>query len=256
MSVNAETVLITGATAGIGEACANIYAENGFNLIITGRRKDRLESLKQALESQFKVQVFVLNFDVRNKQDVEKYLNDLPSDFKKVDILINNAGLSQGLDPFQDADLTDWETMIDTNIKGLLYVSKIVSGWMIANKKGHIVNLGSIAGKEVYANGNVYCATKHAVDALNKAMRIDLLPHHIRVTGIHPGAVETEFSEVRFHGDKEKAKKVYEGYQPLSARDIAETIYFATSRPAHVNINDLVIMPTVQASAFYWNKEK
>lgn len=254
MSVNAKIALVTGATAGIGEACANIYAENGFNLIITGRREERLKQLKEKLESKFKVQVVTLTFDVREKSAVNECLNGLSADFKKVDVLINNAGLSQGMDAFQDADLNDWETMIDTNIKGLLYVSKIVSAWMIENKKGHIVNLGSIAGKEVYANGNVYCATKHAVDALSKAMRIDLLPHKIKVTAIHPGAVETEFSEVRFHGDKEKAKKVYEGYQPLLAKDIAETIFFTTSRPAHVNINDLVIMPTVQASAFYWNK--
>jgi NADP-dependent 3-hydroxy acid dehydrogenase YdfG len=254
MSVNAKIALVTGATAGIGEACANIYAENGFNLIITGRREERLKQLKEKLESKFKVEVITLTFDVRDKSAVNECLNGLSANFKKVDVLINNAGLSQGMDAFQNADLNDWETMIDTNIKGLLYVSKIVSAWMIENKKGHIVNLGSIAGKEVYANGNVYCATKHAVDALSKAMRIDLLPHKIKVTAIHPGAVETEFSEVRFHGDKEKAKKVYEGYQPLLAKDIAETIFFTTSRPAHVNINDLVIMPTVQASAFYWNK--
>lgn len=256
MSVNSKIALITGATAGIGEACATIYAENGFDLVLTGRRADRLKSIKEKLEAEFKVKVITLNFDVSDKQAVEENLNSLPAEFRKIDILINNAGLSQGFDAFQDADVTDWETMIDTNIKGLLYVSKIVSNWMITNKKGHIVNLGSIAGKEVYAKGNVYCATKHAVDALNKAMRIDLLPHHIRVTAIHPGAVETEFSEVRFHGDKEKAKKIYEGYQPLLARDIAETIFFTTSRPAHVNINDLVIMPTVQASAYYWNKGK
>ncbi len=255
MSSNGKIALITGATAGIGEACANLYAENGFNIIITGRREERLSKIKKDLEEQFKIQVITLNFDVSEKNEVAKCLNNLPSEFKKVDVLINNAGLSQGFDAFQDADLNDWETMIDTNIKGLLYVSKIVSNWMIENKKGHIVNLGSIAGKEVYAKGNVYCATKHAVDALNKAMRIDMLPHKIRVTGIHPGAVETEFSEVRFHGDKEKAAKVYEGYEPLLAKDIAETIFFATSRPAHVNINDLVIMPTAQASTNYWSKD-
>lgn len=254
MSVDVKTALITGATAGIGEACAHIYAEHGFNLIITGRRADRLQKIKEKLELQFQIQVITLNFDVSDKNAVETQLNSLSLDFRKIDVLVNNAGLSQGLDDFQDALLSDWETMIDTNIKGLLYVSKIVSNWMIDNRKGHIVNLGSIAGKEVYAKGNVYCATKHAVDALSKSMRIDLLKHRIRVTAIHPGAVETEFSEVRFHGDKKKAEKVYEGYQPLLARDIAETIYFATSRPAHVNINDLVIMPTVQASAFYWDK--
>jgi 3-hydroxy acid dehydrogenase/malonic semialdehyde reductase len=251
---NFKIALITGATSGIGKACAEIYAQNGYNLIITGRRDDRLVALKDHLENDFSIKVQTLCFDVRNKNDVENYLNALPQDWKKVDILINNAGLSQGLDAIQNGNLDDWDTMIDTNIKGLLYVSKIVSNWMIAEKKGHIINIGSIAGKEVYANGNVYCATKHAVDALNKAMRIDLLPYGIKVTGIHPGAVETEFSIVRFHGDEERATKIYEGYEPLMAQDIAETIYFATTRPAHVNINDLVIMPTAQASAFYWNK--
>jgi 3-hydroxy acid dehydrogenase/malonic semialdehyde reductase len=250
-----KIALITGATSGIGKACAEIYAQNGYQLIITGRRADRLAEFKDQLESDYPIKVKTLCFDVRDRNEVEKNFQALPTELKKVDILINNAGLSQGLDSLQNGSLDDWDTMIDTNIKGLLYVSKIVSNWMIANKKGHIVNLGSIAGKEVYANGNVYCATKHAVDALNKAMRIDLLPHGIKVTGIHPGAVETEFSIVRFHGDKDKATKIYEGYEPLAAKDIAETIYFTTSRPSHVNINDLVIMPTAQASAFYWNKE-
>lgn len=252
---NLKIALITGATSGIGKACAETYAQNGFSLIITGRRVDRLVEFKNQLENDYPIKVQTLCFDVRDRDEVEIYLQGLPQEWKKVDILINNAGLSQGLDAIQDGDLNDWDTMIDTNIKGLLYVSKIVSNWMISEKKGHIINIGSIAGKEVYAKGNVYCATKHAVDALNKAMRIDLLPYGIRVTGIHPGAVETEFSVVRFHGDEEKATKVYEGYEPLTAQDIAETIYFTTSRPKHVNINDLVIMPTAQASAFYWNKE-
>lgn len=252
---NFKIALITGATSGIGKACALTYAQNGFHLILTGRRADRLAEFKDQLENDYPVKVQTLCFDVRNREDVEIHLQSLSDDWKKVDVLINNAGLSQGLDPIQNGDLNDWDTMIDTNIKGLLYVSKIVSNWMISEKKGHIVNIGSIAGKETYANGNVYCATKHAVDALNKAMRIDLLPYGIKVTGIHPGAVETEFSVVRFHGDEERAAKIYEGYDPLIAQDIAETIYFATSRPAHVNINDLVIMPTAQASAFYWNKE-
>lgn len=250
-----KTVLITGATSGIGKACALIYAQNNYQVIITGRREEKLFALKADIESQFAVKVITLCFDVRDKNQVKENLESLPSEFKKIDILINNAGLSQGFDPLQDGDLKDWETMIDTNIKGLLYVSKIVSNWMIEAKQGHIVNLGSIAGKEVYANGNVYCATKHAVDALNQAMRIDLLPHHIKVTGVHPGAVETEFSVVRFHGDEKKAAKVYEGYEPLIAQDIAETIFFTTSRPAHVNINDLVIMPLAQASTTYWNRK-
>lgn len=249
-----KIVLITGATSGIGKACAQVYAENQYNLIITGRRTEKLNALKAELEQKYGVKVMALIFDVRESVNVEKQLASLPDDWKKVDILINNAGLSQGLDPIQNGSFDDWDTMIDTNVKGLLYVSKIVSNWMIGQKNGHIINIGSIAGKEVYANGNVYCASKHAVDALNKAMRIDLLPHGIKVTGIHPGAVETEFSIVRFHGDETKAAKVYEGYEPLVAQDIAETIFFTTSRPTHVNINDLVIMPTAQASAFYWNK--
>lgn len=249
-----KIVLITGATSGIGEACAELYATNNFDLIITGRREEKLINLKFKLEKEFNVNVTTLCFDVSKKEDVESHLNNLPSELKKIAVLINNAGLSQGLDPIQDGKLSDWDTMIDTNIKGLLYVSKIVSNWMITEKKGHIINIGSIAGKQVYANGNVYNATKHAVDALNQAMRIDLLKFGIKVTGINPGAVQTEFSEVRFHGDKDKAKKVYDGFEPLQAKDIAETIYFATSRPAHVNINDLIIMPTAQASPYYMVK--
>ena len=244
-----KIALITGATAGIGEACAHVFAREGYNLILTGRREDRLEKLAEQLNEIYNVEIAILSFDVRNREQVIENLEGLPEKWKLVDVLINNAGLSQGLDPIQNGNVDDWETMIDTNIKGLLYVSRMVSNWMIANGKGHIINLGSIAGKEVYLNGNVYCATKHAVDALNKGMRIDLLPHGIKVTAIHPGAVETEFSEVRFKGDKERAKKVYDGFEPLVAQDVAETIWFVASRPAHVNINDLVIMPTAQATA-------
>jgi NADP-dependent 3-hydroxy acid dehydrogenase YdfG len=244
-----KIALITGATAGIGEACANVFAREGYNLILTGRRLDRLEKLAAHLNSKYNVEVAVSSFDVRNREQVIENLEGLPAKWKKVNVLVNNAGLSQGLDPIQKGSYDDWDTMIDTNVKGLLYVSRVVSNWMIDNGHGHIVNLGSIAGKEVYANGNVYCATKHAVDALNKGMRIDLLPHGIKVTAVHPGAVETEFSEVRFKGDKERARKVYEGFEPLAALDIAETIWFVASRPAHVNINDLVIMPTAQANA-------
>jgi 3-hydroxy acid dehydrogenase/malonic semialdehyde reductase len=251
-----KIVLITGATSGIGKACAAIFAREKYNLILTGRRAERLKALKQELEAQEGVNIVILCFDVSDKDAVSENLNNLPEDWKNIDILLNNAGLSQGLSAIQDGELSDWETMIDTNVKGLLYVSKIVSGWMITHKKGHIINLGSIAAKEVYPNGNVYCATKHAVDALNKAMRIDLLPYGIKVTGIHPGAVETEFSVVRFKGDEEKAKKVYEGYEPLKALDIAETIWFAASRPAHVNISDLLIMPTAQASVAHHIKVK
>ncbi|RWY51167.1 SDR family oxidoreductase [Mucilaginibacter gilvus] len=245
----AKIALITGATAGIGEACAHTFAREGYNLILTGRRMQRLERLAGQLNEKYNVEVAVSCFDVRSKAQVIENLQGLPAEWKQVDVLVNNAGLSQGLDPIDKGSYDDWETMIDTNIKGLLYVSRVVSNWMIDNGFGHIINLGSIAGKEVYPNGNVYCATKHAVDALNKGMRLDLLSHGIKVTAVHPGAVETEFSEVRFKGDKERAKKVYDGFEPLVAKDIAETIWFVASRPAHVNINDLVIMPTAQAAA-------
>jgi NADP-dependent 3-hydroxy acid dehydrogenase YdfG len=245
----AKIALITGASAGIGEACAHTFAREGYNLILTGRRIERLEDLAQHLNNKYNIEVAVSSFDIRSREQVINNLEGLPAEWKKVDVLINNAGLSQGLDPIEKGSYDDWDTMIDTNIKGLLYTSKVVSNWMIANGSGHIINLGSIAGKEVYPNGNVYCATKHAVDALNKGIRMDLLQYGIKVTAIHPGAVETEFSEVRFKGDKERAKKIYEGFDPLVAQDIADTIWFVASRPAHVNINDLIIMPTAQASA-------
>jgi NADP-dependent 3-hydroxy acid dehydrogenase YdfG len=245
----AKIALITGATSGIGEACAHLFAREKYNLILTGRRLDRLEKLAKKLNTKYNTEIAVSSFDVRDRGEVISNLEGLPAKWKKVNVLINNAGLSQGLDPIQKGSIDDWDTMIDTNIKGLLYVSKVVSNWMVENKFGHIVNLGSIAGKEVYPGGNVYCATKHAVDALNKGMRIDLLPYGIKVTAVHPGAVETEFSEVRFKGDTERAKKVYDGFDPLVADDVAETIWFAVSRPAHVNINELIVMPTAQATA-------
>lgn len=244
-----KIALITGATAGIGEACAHVFARERYDLIITGRRMDRLEKLATQLKAEYNVKVLLCSFDVRDREDAVTKLEELPAEWKMVNVLVNNAGLSQGLDPIQNGSYDDWETMIDTNVKGLLYVTRVVSNWMIGNGYGHIVNLGSIAGKEVYPNGNVYCASKHAVDALNKGMRIDLLPYGIKVTAVHPGAVETEFSEVRFKGDKARAKKVYDGFEPLTAPDIAETIWFAVSRPAHVNINELTVMPTAQATA-------
>lgn len=243
-----KIAFITGASAGIGAATATILAQNGYDLLLAARRLDRLETLATELQAQYAVRVHTFALDVRNRAEVSAQLNALPTEWQNIDVLVNNAGLSQGLDAFHEANLDDWDTMIDTNVKGLLYVSRLVSEWMAARKTGHIINIGSIAGKETYANGNVYCATKHAVDSLNKAMRIDLLPHDIRVTGIHPGAVETEFSAVRFKGDIERAKKVYDGFEPLVAQDIAEAIWFAVSRPAHVTINDLVIMPTAQAN--------
>lgn len=241
--------LITGATAGIGKATAEEFARHGYDLIITGRRDARLGQLAGMLEKEYRVRVCKLNFDIRKLSEVKKNISQLPADFKHIDILVNNAGLASGLATIQDGDTEDWEKMIDTNIKGLLYITKEVANLMIPRRQGHIINVGSVAGKEVYANGNVYCATKHAVDALNKAMRIDLLPHNIKVSGIHPGMVETEFSIVRFHGDEERAKKVYQGLQPLTPADIAESIYWMASRPAHVNINDMIITPTAQANA-------
>jgi 3-hydroxy acid dehydrogenase / malonic semialdehyde reductase len=254
-SIMSKIALITGATAGIGEACARLFAEQNYNLILLARRTDKLQAFSENLSREFGIQIKTLTIDVRNKAEVSK-LEELQTEWKNVNVLINNAGLSRGLDPIHEGDSGDWDAMIDTNIKGLLYVTKIVSPWMVSRKSGHIVNIGSIAGKETYLNGNVYCATKHAVDSLNKAMRIDLLPYGIKVTGIHPGAVDTEFSEVRFKGDKERAKKVYEGFEPLHAQDIAEAIWFAVNRPPHVNINDLVIMPTAQANTSHLVKNQ
>lgn len=242
-------VFITGATSGIGRSTAEIFARNGYNLILTGRREERLMAVKKELEEQYKIKVNTLCFDIRNQQEVETAINSLGEYNQAIDILVNNAGLAAGLSSLQDGQLSHWERMIDTNVKGLLYTTRIISNLMIKAGKGHIINIGSIAGKEVYANGNVYCATKHAVDALTKGMRIDLLPHHIKVTAINPGMVETEFSVVRFDGDEDRAKKVYMGMQPLTPEDIAETIFWVANRPAHVNINDIIIMPTVQASA-------
>ncbi|MEJ7778335.1 MAG: SDR family NAD(P)-dependent oxidoreductase [Daejeonella sp.] len=249
-----KIALITGATAGIGQACARLFAGQKYNLILLARRAEKLNSFSDDLRQEFGIRVKTLIADVRNKEEVAQ-LETLPDDWKKVDVLINNAGLSQGLDPINSGDTTDWDVMIDTNVKGLLYVTKVISNWMIKSGGGHIINMGSIAGKETYLNGNVYCATKYAVDSLNQAMRIDLLKHKIKVTGIHPGAVATEFSEVRFKGDTERAKKVYEGFEPLNAQDIAETIWFAVSRPPHVNINDMIVMPTAQANTTHLIRE-
>ncbi|MEJ7560530.1 MAG: SDR family NAD(P)-dependent oxidoreductase [Pedobacter sp.] len=250
----AKIALITGATSGIGAACAHLFAAQGYNLILVARREGLLTDIGKHLEDKYAIEVKTVVADVRDQEDLSYKLEGLPANLKKVAVLINNAGLSQGLDPIDKGSISDWDTMIDTNVKGLLYVTKIVSNWMIAQKAGHIINIGSIAGQEVYPNGNVYCATKHAVDALNKGMRIDLLPHGIKVTAINPGMVETEFSVVRFKGDESRAKKVYDGFEPLVANDIAEAIWFAVSRPAHVNINDMLIMPTAQAAATIINK--
>lgn len=249
-----KTVLITGATSGIGEACAKKYAADGDRLILTGRRADRLNILKTELEKDFFTEILALIFDVQDKKAVDKNLGTLPTEWQKIDLLINNAGLAAGKDSFENADINDWETMLNTNVHGLLYVSKQIIPLMIANKKGHIVNIGSIAGKEVYENGNVYCASKFAVDAISKSMRIDLLKHSIKVTCIHPGAVETEFSLVRFKGDKNKAAATYNGMVPLSGNDIADSIFYCTQLPDHVSINELVITPTQQANAYYTHR--
>lgn len=244
-----KIALITGASAGFGKATAEILASNGWNLIICGRRKVRLDVLERQLKEKYKVDVLSLSFDIRNNEEVKKAIATLTDQWKEIDLLVNNAGLASGFAAIQEGNTDDWELMIDTNVKGLLYMTRCIAPMMIARKQGHIINIGSVAGKEVAALGNVYCATKHAVDALTKAMRIDLLSHNIKVTQIAPGMAETEFSIVRFKGDDERAKNVYKGIEPLHAEDIAETIWWIISRPPHVNINDIVIMPTAQANA-------
>ncbi|MBS1513102.1 MAG: SDR family NAD(P)-dependent oxidoreductase [Bacteroidetes bacterium] len=244
-------VLITGATSGIGKACAAKFAAHKYNVIITGRRQDRLKAVEQELETRYGVAVLPLCFDVQDKQAVFQQLQQLPEEWQHIDILINNAGLALGRDHFDQASMDDWETMLNTNVHGLLYVSRAVLPGMIARKKGHIVNLGSVAGKDVYEKGNTYCASKFAVDALSKAMRIDLLQHNIKITAIHPGAVETEFSLVRFKGDADTAASTYTGMTPLTGADIADTIFYCCSLPAHVCINDIVITPTQQANGIY-----
>ena len=242
-----KIALITGATSGIGAACARIFSQNNFDLIITGRREDRLSELKESLELAYSNKVQTLCFDVRNREETIAVLNSIKN--KNIDVLINNAGLAVGVSPIDEGSFDDWDRMIDTNVKGLLNVSKTVIPWLKENGSGHIINIGSIAGKEVYPNGNVYCASKHAVDALSQAMRIDLVKHGIKVTNIAPGMVETEFSIVRLYGDQEKADNVYIGMEPLLPEDIAETIWFCASRPAHVNIADVLILPASQANA-------
>lgn len=249
-----KTVFITGATSGFGEACADVFARNGHALILNGRRVDRLLSLKARLEDDYGTSCHLLPFDVQNRRSVFSAVDSLPDDWKEIDILINNAGLALGRDSFDAADLDDWETMIDTNLKGLLYVSKAVLPGMIARNSGHIINMGSVAAKDVYDKGNVYCASKAAVDTVSKAMRIELLPHRIKVTAVHPGAAETEFALVRFKGDEDAAKKTYTGIEPLSAKDVADVIFYCASLPPHVCINDLVLTCTQQADGIYFNR--
>jgi NADP-dependent 3-hydroxy acid dehydrogenase YdfG len=244
-----KIAFITGASAGIGAATAKLLASQQYNLILAARRVESLKKLSDELTTQFGISTLVVKLDVRNRNEVAETIAAFPKDWQKINVLVNNAGLASGLSSIDEGDIDDWDVMIDTNVKGLLYVTRNVIPLMKNNESGHIINIGSIAGKEVYANGNVYCATKHAVDALNKAMRLELAKFPIKVTAIHPGAVETEFSVVRFHGDKERADKVYEGFENLVADDIADAIWFAISRPAHVNINELTIMPTAQPVA-------
>lgn len=249
-----RTILITGATSGFGEAMARLFAQEGWRVIITGRRRDRLDVLKRELEGlhgtiEGGTAAHALRMDVRDRQEVERAIASLPPEWSVIDVLVNNAGLALGLEVFPDGDPADWEAMIDTNLKGLLHVSRAVTPGMMARGSGHIINIGSTAGKDAYAKGNVYCATKYAVDGLTKAMRIDLLPHGIKVTQVAPGAAETEFSEVRFHGDKERAKQSYAGFTPLTAKDVAAVVYFAATQPPHVCLNDIVVTPTAQANS-------
>jgi NADP-dependent 3-hydroxy acid dehydrogenase YdfG len=249
-----KIAFITGATSGFGKACAVKFAMHGYDLVLNGRREDRLQELCDTLENKYNIAVMTLPFDVRDEAAVFSSIGSLPAEWKKIDVLVNNAGLALGRDFFEEADLNDWNIMVDTNIKGFMYVAKAVSQLMAFHQQGHIINMGSVAGKQVYEKGNVYCATKYAVDAMNQAMRIDLLRHNIKVTGIHPGAAETEFAVVRFKGDEHTAKSVYNGLEPLTAEDIADVIYYCTTLPAHVCINDLTITCTQQADAIYFHR--
>ena len=250
-----KVALITGATAGIGKAVAERLAKEGFDIIITGRRQEKLDALAESLREDYKIDVLPLSFDIRNYDEVNLHIGGLDGKWRDVDVLVNNAGLAAGLTPIHEGVIDDWERMIDTNIKGLLYVTRVVSPVMVESKKGHIINLSSIAGKEVYTNGNVYCATKHAVSALTKAMRLDLVNYGIKVTQVCPGAVETEFSMVRFNGDQKRADQVYQGFSPLVAEDIADAIYYAVSAPDHVDVQDMLVMPKAQASATVFHRE-
>ncbi|MCX6247760.1 MAG: SDR family oxidoreductase [Bacteroidetes bacterium] len=244
-----KTVLVTGATSGFGKAIATRFAKEGNDMIITGRREALLMELSAELRKKFKVEVLSLCFDVRDLEEVEFAISSLPEEWKDIDVLVNNAGLAVGLNPIHEGVIDDWERMIDTNVKGLLYMTRFVAPIMVSREKGHIINIGSVAGKEVYPMGNVYCGSKFAVDAITKGTRIDLVTHNIKVTHVAPGAADTEFSLVRFKGDKVRADGVYKGFKPLQAEDVAEVVYYVTTLPAHVSIHDIVVMPTAQASA-------
>lgn len=250
-----KTVLVTGATSGIGEGIAYHFAENGWNVIATGRRKERLEQLRDSIFKKCNNEITILNFDVRNREDVEKALTSLDLNNNKIDLLVNNAGLSLGLDDFDEARIDEWDRMIDTNVKGLLYVSQFISKYMKKVKSGHIINIGSIAGYNVYPKGHVYCASKFAVRAISEGMREDLIQYNIKVSSLNPGMVDTEFSEVRFRGDKNKAEQVYKGFEPLTAHDIAETIFYMANTPEHVNLSEVIILPKAQSNAYFTHKE-
>ena len=249
-----KIILITGATSGFGKGIAEKFAAAGWNCILTGRRADRLDALSQELQSAYNINTLPLVFDVQKREAVFAALDNLPAEWQAIDVLVNNAGLALGRDSFENANLDDWDTMIDTNVKGMMYVTKAVLPYMTARKKGHIINMGSVAGKEVYKDGNGYCASKFAVGALSKSMRIDLLQHSIKVTAIHPGAAETEFALVRFKGDESKAKQVYDGFTPLYASDIADVTFYCASLPPNVCINDLTVTCTAQADSIYFHK--
>lgn len=251
-----QIALITGATSGIGEATARLLAQNNFRIIITGRRKEKLDLLREKIIAETNTDVFILNFDIRNLAENDAAINSLPDEWKNIDVLVNNAGLAAGFNTLQEGDINDWERMIDTNIKGLLYITRLIAPIMIVRGKGHIINISSVAGKETYPFGNVYCATKHAVQSLTKGMRIDMLKHGIKVSSVSPGAVETEFSLVRFNGNENRAKEVYRGFTPLNANDIADAVLYIVTRPKHVNIDDILIMPTDQAFSRDFNRRE
>jgi NADP-dependent 3-hydroxy acid dehydrogenase YdfG len=250
-----KLALVTGATSGFGKACAEKFAQEGYDVIITGRRQERLQELRERLQKDFGVEVLTADFDIRDFKACRAFVEGLSGKWRKIDVLVNNAGLALGLVPIDEGDINDWETMIDTNVKGLLYISRLVIPLMKEEGGGHIVNIGSTAGKSVYPGGNIYCATKSAVDALSKAMRMELAPHRIKVTAVHPGAAETEFSFVRFKGNEKRAKEVYEGYVPLHAEDVAGVVYFCVTQPPHVCINELILTPAAQASSGPQRKE-
>ena len=250
-----KTALITGATSGIGKATALMLAKNNYDIIITGRRKERLLELENKIKTEYNVDVLILQFDIREREETKRQIQNLTGKWNEIHVLVNNAGLAAGLDFIQEGDIDDWEKMIDTNVKGLLYISRAIMPGMVNRRSGHIVNIGSVAGKETYLKGNVYCATKHAVDSITKAMRIDMLQYGIKVTSVNPGMADTEFSLVRL-GDKDAADKVYQGLTPLYAQDIAESVEFVITRPDHVNINDILIMPTAQANSSHTIREE